>query len=295
MRKRWIPLVLVPLVLAGCATVSTQPDTVALHYKGGPISSTTFDACVGTGSRDYAGPGDHYYIYPASQRYYEFDSGKGDQADSGSITFVTADGIEMAVTGVVNFTLNTDCDTLRAFHEKIGNRTSSYFTDGANAPDGWKNMLDVYIGQALNTAVDRAGQAYPYASLYNDTATKTKWEQEVNTLLPELVNRQTDGEEEFFQNFSITLQKPEPPAEVKAALVQQQAAVAKQNAAKAEADAAAIAAQAQIEVEKAEAEKARVWVGVIGADGYLKQQAIEKGLNPWQPTGTPLVNSTPAP
>jgi len=283
-KKVTIPiLALGALVLAGCASVSTPPDMVAVHYQGGATESKTFDGCVTTSTKDWGGFGDTYYQYPASQRYYEA-RGDGAGADGTAITFVSRDGIEMRVDAIANFNLNTDCDTLRAFHERIGNREHGYFDDPATVPDGWAHILDVYVGGPLNTAVDRAGQNYTYTSLYNDAAVKTKWEQEIQETLPGLVDRQTDGDEQFFTNFSITLQKPEPPQSIKDALVEQQAAVARANAAKAEADAQVAAARAQIEVEKAEAEKAKPWVDLLGQDGYIRKYLGENGLNPDQPT-----------
>ena len=107
--------------------------------------------------------------------------------------------------------------------------------------------------------------------------------------LPDLVGRQIDGDEDFFTNFQITLQKPIPPASVKEALENQQAAVAKANARKAEADAQVAAARAQIEVEKAEAQKILQRIRVLGRDGYLRQYAIDKGLNPYQPSTSGLI------
>ena len=282
-------LAVASMALAGCATLSTAPDMVGVQYSGGATQSQSFKKCVNPSTRDWGGISDAYYQYPASQRYWSFDSAGG---DTGPITFVTADGIEMSVTGVVNFNLNTDCETLRQFHEKIGNRNQAYFTD-ENTPAGWSKTLALYVGGPLNTAVDRAGQKYKYTDLYNDTATKTAWENEVLELLPGLVDRQTDGDEQFFQNFSITLQKPEPPASIKEALVEQQAAVARADAAKAEADARVAAAEAQVAVEKAEAEKAKPWVELLGEDGYIEKLMTEKGLNPRQPGGNILNQTQP--
>jgi regulator of protease activity HflC (stomatin/prohibitin superfamily) len=211
--------------------------------------------------------------------------GEGDGKDAGSITFVTKDGIEMSVSGVANFQLNTDCATLQKFHELIGNRYVAY------TPEGWVDLLQVYIAQPLDTAIDRAGQAFTYQELYFDPAKKAEWEKAVVAALPDLVNRQTDGDEAFFGNYAITLQKPDPPAEVKAALTRQQSAVAEANAAKAQADAQVAAAEAQVAVERAEAQQIAEKIAVLGIDGYLREKAVEKGINPWQPTGaTPLVN-----
>jgi len=274
------------MLLAGCSTINTQADQVALHYKGGAIQASTFADCVDPAQREWAGPGDAFYTYPASQRNWVFGGDEG--SDTGAVTFVTSDGIEMSVTGVENFTLTSDCGSLQQFHEQIGNRYAAY------TPEGWDQMLRIYIGQPLETAIDRAGQAFTYQELYFDPAKKAEWEKAVVAAMPELVNRQTEGEAEYFGGFAITLQKPDPPASVKDALVEQQAAVAKANAAKAQADAQVAAAQAQVAVEAAEAAQIAEKVKVLGIDGYLKQEAIDANLNPYQPTGaTPLVPTTP--
>ena len=112
--------------------------------------------------------------------------------------------------------------------------------------------------------------------------------------LHKAVGRQIDGDEEFFTDFAITLQKPVPPESVKAALVAQQEAVARAKAKEAEAAAQVKAAQAQIEVEKAEAAKIAERIKVLGQEGYLKQYAIDHGLNPYQPTtGGLIMDTTP--
>ncbi|MGZ8738441.1 MAG: hypothetical protein ACXWW7_14845 [Nocardioides sp.] len=122
---------------------------------------------------------------------------------------------------------------LQRFHELIGNRYQAYMTDDGQRSDGWRQMLNVYIARPLDTAIDRAGQN-TYTELYTDPTKKAAWEQDVLEQLPDLVNRQTDGDTEFFLNFAITLQKPEPPQAIKDALVKQQEAVARAKAEAAE-------------------------------------------------------------
>jgi len=285
-KKKMVVVAAGSVLLAGCSTINTQADQVALHYSGGALSSSSFKECVDPATRDWAGPGDAFYTYPASQRNWVFGGDEG--SDTGAVTFVTSDGIEMSVTGVENFTLTADCASLQQFHEQIGNRYAAY------TPEGWDQMLTIYIGQPLETAIDRAGQAFTYQELYFDPAKKAEWEKAVVVAMPELVNRQTEGDAEYFGGFAITLQKPEPPESIKAALVEQQAAVAKANAAKAQADAQVAAAQAQVAVEAAEAAQIAEKIAVLGVDGYLKQRAIDNDLNPYQPTGaTPLVPAQP--
>lgn len=267
-------------------TVSTGPDQVALHYKDGPFSSRRFADCIAPSTRVWDGPGDKHFAYPSSQTNFVF----GEEGDGAPITFVTKDGIEMTVDGVANLLLNTDCKALQAFHDLIGNRYAAYM-EGGERSEGWRRMLSVYIARPLQTAIDRAGQKYTYTELYVDPASKAKWESDVVAALPELVNRQTDGDVSFFENFAITLQKPEPPQAVKDALIEQQEAVARAKAAEAEAAAKQKAAQAQIAVEKAEAAKIQQRIKVLGIEGYLKQYSIDRGLNPYQPTTSGLITN----
>ncbi len=268
-------------------TVSTGPDQVALHYSAGPLSSTRFADCVSPSSRSWNGPYDKSFTYPSSQTNFVF----GEGGDAEGITFVTKDGIEMRVTGVANLLLNTDCQALRQFHDLIGNRYAAYMVDGQR-PEGWDRVLSIYIGRPLDTATDRAGQAYTYTELYTDPNKKAQWEADVLESLPDLVNRQTDGDVAFFENFAITLQKPEPPQAIKDALVAQQEQVAKARAAEAEAAAKEAAAKAQVQVEKQEAAKISERVKVLGVDGYLRQYAIQNGLNPFQPSTNGLITGS---
>jgi hypothetical protein len=287
------------LIFVRPSTASTGPDQVALHYKGGAFTSKRFSDCIAPSNRVFDGPGDGHFAYPASQTNFVFDAGDG---DGGPITFVTKDGIEMTVEGVANFLLNTDCSSteiggttypggpLQRFHELIGNRYAAYMTEDGFRSDGWRQMLSVYIARPLDTAIDRAGQAYTYTELYTDPAKKALWEQSVLDQLPALINRQTDGDTEFFLNFAITLQKPEPPQSIKDELIKQQAAVAAAKAAQAEAEAREAAALAQVAVEKAEAQKIQARVDVLGQLGFLQQYAIDNGLNPFQPSTNSLIN-----
>lgn len=292
------------LIFVRPSTASTGPDQVSLHYKGGAFTSKRFSDCIAPSNRVFDGPGDGHYAYPASQSNFVFDNGEG---DGGPITFVTKDGIEMTVEGVANFVLNTDCSSqeiggvtypggpLQRFHELIGNRYQAYMTEDGFRSDGWRQMLAIYIARPLDTAIDRAGQGYTYAELYTDPSKKAAWEQSVLAQLPDLVNRQTDGDTEFFQNFAITLQKPEPPQSIKDELVKQQAAVAAAKAAQAEAEAREAAGLDQVEVEKAEAKKIQARIDVLGINGYLQQYAIDHDQNPFQPSTNSLINGSGTP
>jgi hypothetical protein len=274
-------VLLVAVPAMAVTSVSTAPDQVALTYNAGPLQSKRFDVCVGASTRAFDGPFDKHFSYPSSQRNFNFSGDTG--SDSSPFTIVSRDGIEMTVGGVANFLLNTDCKTLQKFHELIGNRYRA-FMEGEDVSQGWLNMLNVYIGKPLDTAMDRAAQKYAWRDLYNNPATKAAWETEVVEQLPILVDRQTDGEEDFFQNFALTISKPEPPQALKDAVTAEQTQVAQARAAQAKAEADKLAAQAQILVQRAEASKILERIKVLGLEGYLRTLAIERGLNPWQPS-----------
>jgi regulator of protease activity HflC (stomatin/prohibitin superfamily) len=285
-------LVLVVLVVVpstAVTSVSTAPDQVALAYNAGPFQSKRFASCIGTSTREFDGPFDKHYAYPASQRNYNFSGDRS--SDTDPFTIVSRDGIEMTVGGVANFLLNTECATLQKFHELIGNRYRAYM-DGDDISGGWLDMLGVYIGKPLDTAMDRAAQKYTWRELYNSPEVKAAWEKEVVEALPVLVDRQTDGEEDFFQNFALTISKPEPPQALKDAVTNEQTQVAQARAAEAKAAADKLAAEAQIAVQRAEAAKIAERIKVLGVEGYLRALAIERGQNPFQPSyGAAVVES----
>lgn len=310
-----IGAVLVALFASGCSEVSTDGDEIALHYSGGSFTSKEFQECVEPSNRQYDGPGDSHYRYPTNQRNIAFPD-KGDKTSA--ITFVTKDGIEMSVSGVANFRLNTSCKELEVegkkyeggvlqyFHELIGKRYEAYFEDGESSSSGWIKMLGIYMYRPLDTAVDRAAQQFTYTELYFDPAKKALWEQAVVDTLPGLVDRQTDGEEPFFTDFAITLQKPEPPKAIKDALLLKQTAIAEADAAvaKAEADKATALAEAQTrqevalaeaEIAKAEAQRQQAIIdGFGGYQNYLYYLMAEQGLNPFQPSYGQAIVSPPA-
>jgi hypothetical protein len=284
-------------LISGCSTVSTAPDKVALHYKGGPLSSTKFANCVEASTRNIDGPADAHYTYPVSQRAFDATGGNG--ADAKPFTVVSNDNSEMRVPATLTVTLRSDCKTLREFHERIGGRYQAYF-DGDEASDGWVKMLNFVVGKPFDTALDRAAQKYNWRDLWNDPATKAAFEAQVRELLvgkpatgnipavPGLITTQAGGT--YFDVNAVTILKPEPVSEsLRTNVANEQAAVASAKSAKAEAEAREASAKAQLAVEQAEAAKIQARIKVLGRDGWLKEQAISKGLNPWQPVIVPGV------
>lgn len=267
----------------GCSSVNTAPDQAALHYEGGSVQSQKFKGCVDPSTREYNGPGDKHYVYPSNQRTYDFTGKEG--SDAGVISISTKDVIPMAVPGLVRFQLNTDCEVLRKFHELIGNREQAYFDDSANPSDGWRKVLDQFIGRQIDATLDREALAYNWREIYTDPTVKAKLEQSLDKSLQELVNANTEGDEQFFNILSVQIQKPEPPQELLAALTGEQTKIASANASKAEAEAQVATELARLALEEARAAARQAEIAGYGsAEEFNKAKAIEKGINPYQPT-----------
>ncbi|MFI7053588.1 hypothetical protein ACIBLB_16145 [Streptosporangium canum] len=259
-------------VLSGCSRVSTQPDEVVLHYAGGTFEAIKFERCINPSSgATLLGPGDTAYSYPFGQRTFDFSG--GDRAESKPLSVVSKDNVEMTVSGVATFTLNTDCKTLQRFHERIGLKFRAYYEDGES--EGWRRMLNIYMRVPLDRALDAASQEFEWRGLFNDPKVKQDWEARVGVLARQFI-QETAGADYFcHQNYagrgecadiSLTIQKPEPPEALVSALASEQAAKAEN------------VAQAQRNAKvRTEIESIKDLVKVLGPQGAVLWQAIQKG------------------
>lgn len=282
-----IALVVVTLGLAACSTVSTEPDQVGLHYEGGPFSAKKYSSFVDPSKREVFGPGDKTYIYPAGQRSY--DATGGAESEHPPFTSSSRDSVELATPMSVTFELNTDTATLRRFHEQIGIKYSAFYDDDPDTPEskiskGWWNMLNFYMGQSLDTTVDRVLAGFDWRQSYNDPAVRVQIQNEVQKDLPILVSQKMGGQ--YFQTFAVQVQRPVPTnGQLRDNIAAAQNQVAQAQAAKAKADADLATANAQIAVQKAEANKKKADISAYGSVAeYNKAQAIAQGINPYQPT-----------
>lgn len=269
MNRKLIVLPLAALALAGCSTVSTNPDQAGLHYSGGSFSSTKFSNCVESGSRAWDGPGDKHYVYPAGQRTFAF--GEGDNQDSAPLS-VAAGNVQLTAYGVARFELDTDCKVLQQFHEKIGGKFG-VSTDGGDYNDvAWRKLIGTYVLQPLQRAMadaaadpDVAGGAdQAWVALYNDPAAKARWEKRVGELLPEYVKQVSGGD--YFRNFSVTLQKPGLPEALQQSLQKLEQAIRDQ--------------QTQVETNKTlelERQGIQGLVDQLGPEGFNVYTALKDG------------------
>lgn len=237
------------IMLTGCSVISTAPNERALHYDAGPFSSTQFENCVHPGTREFNGPADEHYTYPAGQRNYQFIPQDG---DAPLIEAFTSNPATVYVEGVVSFQVASDCDTLREFHERIG------------AQHSWTEILNIYLGQPTRRAVTEATNKFTWEELLNDDAKKREWEQLVKKLLPTYVDQAAGGD--YFSIDAVTLQKPRINADLQKSIDRAQQAVQDN-----------LTQSQRNETIRTELDSVKELVEVLGVEGYIHREAIING------------------
>lgn len=270
------------LSLTACGYQTTAADQIGLHYDGGPFTSNhKFLGLLQPNTRKFYGPGDKVYFYPIGQR--SFDATGSNGSERSAITSVSKDSVEMSTKVSITFSLKTSPDDLKAFHEKVGLKYRAYM-DGDKISDGWKDVLNFYIGQSLETTLDRLEAQYNWRDLYNKPEIRVALQAEIDKELPDLVKQKIQGD--YFDNFEAQVQKPDVTNDsLKQAIADAQNNVAQAQAQEAQAQAQLATAKAQLALQQVQArQKAAEIAGYGGIDGYLKWYCIDKGCNPYQPT-----------
>ena len=235
------------ITIVGCSVADPDSSQEALHYSGGPFSSQNFQNCINPGTREVDGPGDYMFYYPHGQRTFTF-SDVDPHADRPPIHISTKDRQELLVRGTVTFTLNTDCTpydekdatgkvvrhwdggVLQRFHDTIGRHTEAFASDGGDQqPKGWDEVLNRYIGDPAEKAMDNAALRWNWTDLYNNLDAKNAWQDEVIADLPRLIDQQA-GAPHFIVN-SVQLQKPDVSPTLAAELQNNAAAQLRKNTA----------------------------------------------------------------
>lgn len=301
MRKTSILIVAtLALGLTGCVGPRPEQQMVALQFEGGAVipAAQKFIKCVPGGQRGNYDMGGHTYTYPSDQRVVDFTGGQG--SDRGKIEVISKDGVTLAVPGQLQYYLNTECGSgegkeaeaspIVQFHLNLGRRYNASFNDGPNAvPDGWREVQRLYLETPLETAMDRVSQEYNWRDLVFNPKVKAEWEKKVLASLPELVNRTTPTDVEFYNRFQPLIGVPELVGDAgkaaQQAIVDGQRRVAEAQAREAEARANEAAARAEIAVARAKAAARRQEIAGYGSvQEYNKAQCIQRGCNPYQPT-----------
>lgn len=241
------------MLLAGCSSINTNSDQVGLHYSAGSLSDTTFDECVPRNKHNFDGPGDLHYVYPAGTRTYKFkDHAQG--AEQGAITIVSKDNVRMTVEGILNFSLNTDCDVLKEFHERIGLK----YDASGDGVGRWTELLQDYLGVALESSMKANGRDYTWGDLYYDEGKRQSWIDDVLEDLPGEVKEVARGD--FFdpKAYTMLVPQPQPPEDLLDQLQQQQVQAERINT-----------IDAQKAAQAAEIQQIRDLVAIFGPDGYI--------------------------
>lgn len=288
--------------LTACSTHYTDPSMVALRYAGGVSEGGKFKECVEPGTKKL--DNDSYYPYPTTQRedvwdtdnYIEDKNGDGlpeGSADQKDLQVIDKDGNLANLKVKVSFSLNTDCDVLRVFHEKIGKTRGAYFNDDGTYNAGWIWAMTNYIGSAVEASAKTAATSYSVDEMWLDPAVREKIAQAMMETVQKAVNDGMEGKEQFYTIGSVRVFGASPSEEFTKLYEERKAASVKAETAKANEEAQVAEARAKAKVAKAEAEARRAEIGGFGgSEAYLKYLMIQKGMNPYQRTYTGSVTTT---
>jgi len=281
----------------------TDPAFTTLRYEGGDTGGSKFKEVVKPGEK--LATNDRLYSYPNTQRQDKWDTANFEQgansADYKDMILTAKGGVGVAAKVTVPFTLNTSSEpvevngkdypggTIQVFHEIFGKTRNAYFdteTDGNGSyGPGWLWMMDTFISTCTTQVLNPEVRAQdPEALWLNDEV-----RQSINEGLGEKIQACVDNAMETDLQFYIignptvdtftpdsdfvTLYRERQDAETRA-----ETAELNREAKVKEAEANAAVARAEAEIKQAEIE------GYGGNEAYQRLQAIEKGLNPWQPT-----------
>lgn len=247
-----------------CGMADTAINEVGLIYEGGLTQDKTYKGLLLPGATNNSiGMGSEVYRYPNDQRSWV--SGQ----DAPAVTVVSNDEVNLSVPYQLYFTLNTDEETLREFHEKIGVKVKAYKSEG------WTQMLNTYFAPQVDRAMDEAALKFDWRELRSNEETRIKFQREVVVSLKRKINEVVGGNYFCGPNyngpgtdcgdFTFTVGKPEPvnPDLVKS--IEQEQINDTQVAAQ-------VAANRRIDKELEALEKQ---VALFGPEVYAWLQAIE--------------------
>jgi hypothetical protein len=195
-------------------------------------------------------------------------------------------GTDMLVPLTVSFDLTQDCDLLKQFHQHIGTKYNGWLKDeDGGETDGWKQLLTYVISQPLQNTLNNVSQGYTWQQIWNDESVRREFTDAITRELPQASKERTEGVA-YFKNFQVSVYKPTPAsAKLKDVIEQQQANVQQALSDQARAEAQLNTARAETATALAEAAKQQAIINGYGnIDDYNRAMAIQKGLNPFQPT-----------
>lgn len=281
----------------------SDPAFQTLRYEGGDTGGSKFKECVEPGDKLVSN--DRFYSYPNTQREAVWDSDffekQGSSADYPDLKVTDKDGREVFVKMKISFNLNTSCEpvevdgkkypggTIQAFHELIGKTRNAYFDtseDGNGSYGaGWLWAMNNYVSTPVTDFVSKAARVEQVETLYSDTAKQEDIEKSLAEQMPALVNSVMETDLQFYDNFTVSIYKMTPDSEYLSLIKERENAQIKAETAQKNAEAKVAEAKANAEVAREEAKILQAQIdGYGGFENYNKFMAVEKGLNPYQPT-----------
>lgn len=287
----------------------SDPAFTTLRYEGGDTGGSKFKECVEPGEKLVSN--DKFYSYPNTQREAVWDSDyyeqKGSSADYPDLVVTDKDGREVFVKMKISFNLNTSCDkvevdgkeypggTVQAFHELIGKTRNAYFDtseDGNGSYGaGWLWAMNNYIATPVTDFVSKAARTEQVETLYAETAKQEEIERALAEQMPQLVNDVMETDLQFYDNFTVSIYKMTPDSEYLGLIKERENAQIKAETAQKNAEARVAEANANAKIAEAEAKIKQAEIeGYGGFENFNKHNAVNNGLNPYQPTY--IVNGT---
>lgn len=312
MKKTLLLVIFALMLIFGMSACTSDgladPSFRTLRYEGGAGEGSKFKECVDVGEKLLTD--DKYYPYPTTQRENVWDTANynagSNSADHPDLELTDQDGNTVNVKMKVSFFLNTSCDkvtvdtasgkrtfkggVIQAFHEMIGKTRHAYFDQDGSYGDGWLWAMDNYISAPVTQFMTPRLRTLTAEKAWKNPEIAKNLAEELAEQLPELVNAGMETDLQFYQDFTVKIIAMTPDSEyLNIYKSRQNAKIAAETAALnrdqkvAEANANATIALAQAKIKRAEIN------AYPTVESYLKAQAIEKGMNPFQPNGTLLT------
>lgn len=287
----------------------TDPSYRTLRYEGGDFAGSKFKECMGDGEK--IASNDKFYSYPTTQREDVWDSNNFEtgnkSADNTDLVLTDKNGVTVNAKVKVDFFLNTSCDpvtvdgktykggTLEAFHELIGKTRGAYFNVGKSGTaaysSGWIWAMTNYISNPLENQLNVEARQTTADKMWLDPAEKTRMENELEAKLPDLINAGMETDLDFYKIANIQITSLTPGDDYlnlfkarQSAKIDAQTAQINKHSQVVAADAAAAVKRAAVLGYKLPGMSYRDAV-----DAYLRAQAIDAGMNPYQPNVSSLT------
>lgn len=287
----------------------TDPSMATIRYEGGDTGGSKFKECVDPGEKMVSN--DKFYSYPTTQREdvwdtSNYDGAGSDSADHPDLVLTDKNGVTVNAKVKVSFFLNTNCDevevdgktypggTLQAFHELIGKTRGAYFDPKAEGNDaysaGWLWAMDNYISSPVLDNLSVHAKTLTADDMWLKESVKTELEKGLAEALPGLINDGMETDLEFYHIASVKIYSLTPSEDYLGLYKERQAAQVKAQTAEANKAARIAEAEANAAVARSEADIKRAEIAGYGSvEAYLRHEAIEAGMNPFQPSTNGLI------